>query len=44
MKHKYGIAWADKYLGMSLWKNQEEKADEFTEEERKKKMISLRIF
>ena len=34
MKHKYGIAWADKYLGnVSLWKNQEEKADEFTEEE-----------
>lgn len=25
MKHKYGIAWADKYLGnVSLWKNQEE--------------------
>ena len=36
MKHKYGIAWADKYLGnVSLWKNQEEKADEFTEEEEK---------
>ena len=34
MKHKYGIAWVDKYLGnVSLWKNQEEKADEFTEEE-----------
>lgn len=36
MKHKYGIVWADKYLGnVSLWKNQEEKADEFTEEEEK---------
>ena len=36
MKHKYGIAWADKHLGnVSLWKNQEEKADEFTEEEEK---------
>ena len=36
MKHKYGIAWADKYLGnVSLWKNQEEKADEFTGEEEK---------
>ena len=35
MKHKYGIAWADKYLGStSIWKNQEERADEFTEEEK----------
>lgn len=35
MKHKYGVSWADKYLGStSLWKNQKQKADEFTEEEK----------
>ena len=35
MKHKYGISWADKYLGStSLWKNQEQRADEFMEEEK----------
>lgn len=36
MKHKYGIAWADQYLGStSLWKDQEEKADELNGEETK---------
>ena len=31
MKHKYGISWADKYLGStSIWKNQEWQADEIT--------------
>lgn len=35
MKHKYGISWADKYLGnTSLWKNQEERADEMIKEEK----------
>ncbi len=35
MKHKYGISWADKYLGStSLWKDQDQRADEFTEEEK----------
>ena len=35
MKHKYGISWVDKYLGStSLWKNQEQRADEFMEEEK----------
>ena len=35
MKHKYGLSWADKYLGStSLWKNQEQRADELTEEEK----------
>lgn len=34
MKHKYGLAWADRYLGnTSLWKNQEQKAGELTETE-----------
>lgn len=35
MKHKYGISWADKYLGStSIWKNQERQADEITREEK----------
>ena len=35
MKHKYGISWADKYLGStSLWKDQEQRADEFTGDEK----------
>ncbi len=34
MKHKYGVAWADQYLGStSLWKHQEEQADTLTREE-----------
>lgn len=34
MKHKYGLTWADQYLGnTSLWKNQEQQAGEFTEKE-----------
>ena len=33
MKHKYGISWADKYLGSSsIWKNQERQAMKFREE------------
>ena len=36
MKHKYGIDWADQYLGStSLWKDQEQKAENLTGEEKK---------
>ena len=35
MKHKYGISWADKYLGStSMWKDQKQRADELTKEEK----------
>lgn len=34
MKHRYGVSWADQYLGnTSLWKHQEEQAGTFGREE-----------
>ena len=38
MKHKYGVAWAERYLGnTALWKQQEEQAGVFNQEENNQK-------
>ena len=40
MKHRYGVSWADQYLGnTSLWKHQEEQAGTFGREETLQKEI-----
>ena len=40
MKHKYGISWADKYLGStSIWKNQSGRRMKLPEKKKRRQII-----